>query len=64
MKKRICREVNFSVSNIHHTIVQKYENVNINSMYDVMSKLRCLENLFEVQFKEKVTSFSYSPTIE
>lgn len=58
MLKRICKKVRICVCDGNDSIVQSYENVNFNSMYDVMQKVRLLEYTFKVCFKRDIQSFS------
>lgn len=65
MQKRIVKKVTISVSDEKGgCICQRFENVNFNSMYDVVGKVRLLESMFELQYRRKIMSFSVEITKE
>lgn len=57
MKKRICKLVAISVEDQTSVLHDVFTDVNINSMYDVMQKVRFLETQFNLQFKRPITGF-------
>lgn len=57
MLKRICKIVRISVSDGKDTIAQNYDDVNFNSMYDVMQKERLLESTFKMVYKRNIHTF-------
>lgn len=58
MKKRICNKVKISVYDDSSIMCETYTQVNFNSMYDVINKVRILESLFELQYKRKINGYS------
>lgn len=58
MKKRICNKVKISVYDDSTVSCGTYTQVNFNSMYDVVNKVRILETLFKLQYKRKINGFS------
>lgn len=64
MRKRFVKKVTISVADENDCICQRFENVNFNSMYDVIGKVRLLESMFELQYKRKIMSFSVEITKE
>lgn len=60
MKKRVCRSVMIIVSNMQYSICQRFFDVNFNSMYDVMNKVRSVESMFVAKYKQEIDNFSVS----
>lgn len=58
MKKRICKHVIICVESQSHTMCQTFTDVNFNSMYDVVGKVRLVESVFILQYKQQITGFS------
>lgn len=58
MKKRICKVVKISVEDQTSVLCDAFNDVNFNSMYDVMQKVRFLETQFNLQFRRPITGFS------
>lgn len=58
MKKRICKHVKICVESQSHTMCQTFMDVNFNSMYDVVGKVRLVESMFILQYKQPITGFS------
>lgn len=64
MQKRVVKKVTISVFDGKDSICQRFENVNLNCMYDVVGKVRLLESMFELRYKRKIMSFSVDITKE